>query len=289
MVPLKFRAAVRSEIDQHYSDYSYRTTLGKKVTAIQPLTKGFRVFDDKGGKILVKKVILATGITDVVPNKPGFSEAFGRGLFWCPWCDGYDYRGRAMVVYGKPGKLSSAIGSAISLRKLTTNIQIITGGKITDEDKKAAEEKWPGWEKVIKTTYGIKVHEVDITKLERTAKGNEPSDDEYKLTLSGAPTTLVANGILYSTDTKQTSSLHKQLHLDMDGSSVKVSSNNMMTSVGGIYAVGDANNDGSTNAYHAMWSAKRAVVNAHGKWNKKFSYLLFEANRFSCTEQGGIP
>jgi thioredoxin reductase len=194
-----------------------------------------------------------------------------------------------MVVYGKPGKLSSAIGSAISLRKLTTNIQIITGGKITDEDKKAAEEKWPGWEKVIKTTYGIKVHEVDITKLERTAKGNEPSDDEYKLTLSGAPTTLVANGILYSTDTKQTSSLHKQLHLDMDGSSVKVSSNNMMTSVGGIYAVGDANNDGSTNAYHAMWSAKRAVVNAHGKWNKKFSYLLFESNRFSCTEQGGIP
>lgn len=267
-VPLKFRGAVRNQIDEHYSDYSFRATLGKKVTAIQPLAKGFRVFDDMGGKILSRKVILATGITDVLPDKPGFSDAFGMGLFWCPWCDGFDYKGRAMVVLGKPGKFASAIGSALNLRKLTTNIQIVTGGKLTDADKKAAEERWPGWEKVIKTTYGIKVHEVDVTKIERTTKGKEPYDDEYKLTLNGSPTTLTTNGILMSTDTKQTSNLHKQLHLQMDGSSVKVASN-METSVGGVYAVGDANNDGSTNAYHAMWSAKRAVVNAHVALNKE--------------------
>ncbi|CAI7576404.1 unnamed protein product [Penicillium pancosmium] len=267
-VPLRFRIAARSQIDQYYGDYSFRTTLGRKVTSIQPLAKGFRIFDDQGGKILTRKVILATGITDILPNKPGFSEAFGKGLFWCPWCDGFDYKGRAMVIYGKPGKFASAIGGALNMRKLTTNIQIVTGGRLTDADKKAAEERWPGWENVIKVTYGIKVHEVDITKIERTAQGNEPSDDEYKLTLSGSPSTLVTNGILYSTDTKQTSDLYKQLHLQMDGSSVKVATN-METSVGGIYSVGDANNDGSTNAYHAMWSAKRAVVNAHVALSKE--------------------
>lgn len=222
------------------------------------------MFDNMGGKILTRKVILATGITDVLPNKPGFSEAFGQGLFWCPWCDGFDYKGRAMVVIGKPGKFAGAIGSALNLRKLTTNIQIVAGGRLTEDDKKAAEERWPGWEKVIKTTYGIKVHEVDVTRIDRTAKGKEPSDDEYKLTLSGSPSSIITNGIMLSTDTKQTSTLHKQLHLQMDGSSIKVAPN-METSFGGIYAVGDANNDESTNAYHAMWSAKRAVVNAHGK------------------------
>lgn len=209
-------------------------------------------------------MILATGITDVLPNKPGFAEAFGKGLFWCPWCDGFDYKGRAMVVIGRPGRFPSAIGSALNMMKLTKNIQIVTGGKLTNADREAAEERWPGWEKVLKTTLGIKIHELDVTRIERTAKGTEPSDDEYRVILNGPPTIVATNGILISADTVQTSDLHKQLHLQMDGKSIKVGSN-METSVAGIYAVGDANNDGSTNAYHAMWSAKRAVVNAHGK------------------------
>ncbi|KAJ5639379.1 uncharacterized protein N7484_007241 [Penicillium longicatenatum] len=261
-VPKNFRIAVRGQIDQYYSDYSFRATQGTRVTAIQPLSKGFRVYDDKGGKTLVRKVILATGITDVLPNKTGFAAAFGRGLFWCPWCDGYDYKGRTVVVIGTPGKFGSAIGNALNMRKLTTNIQIVAGGVLSAADKAAAEERWPGWENILKTKYNIPVHQVDVKTIERTAKGSEPGDDEYKLTLSGQPLTITTHGILISAPTKQTSELHKQLHLQMDGSSIKVEKN-METSVGGIYAVGDANNDGSTNAYHAMWSAKRAVVNAH--------------------------
>lgn len=263
-VPLKFRIAARGQIDEHYSDYSFRATRGSKVTAIQPLSKGFRIFDSKGGKITARKVILATGITDVLPNKPGFADAFGRGLFWCPWCDGYDYKGREMVIIGKQGNLAGAIGSALNMRKLTTKLQIVTGGRLTDADKAAAEARWPGWEKVIKGTYGIKIHEVDVTRIERTAKGMEPGDDEYKVILNGAPSSILTHGILISAETDQTSDLYKQLHLKMDKRSIEVA-DNMETSVGGIYAAGDANNDGSTNAYHAMWSAKRAVVNAHGK------------------------
>lgn len=209
-------------------------------------------------------MILATGITDVLPNKPGFADAFGRGMFWCPWCDGFDYKGRSIVVIGTPAKFGAAIGSALNLRKLTTNIIIVAGGTLSAADKAAAEERWPGWENVLKTTYQIPVHQVDVTKIERTAKGSEPGDDEYKLTLSGSPSVLTTHGIMINTVTKQTSSLHKQLHLKMDGTNIQVQPN-METSVSGVYAVGDANNDGSTNAYHAMFSAKRAVVNIHGK------------------------
>lgn len=279
---MKFRIGVRGQIDMYYSEYAKRATAGTKVTAIQPLTKGFRVYDDQGGKITARKVILATGITDVLPDKQGFKEAFGRGLFWCPWCDGFDYRNRAMVVIGKPDKFASAIGNAMNMRKLTTNIQIVVGGKLTEDAKKAAEERWPGWEKVVKTTYGIKIHEVDVTKIERTSSGSEPKDDQYKLTLSGSPSTLTTNGMLISASTEQTSSLYKQLHLQMDDKSIKVQPN-METSVGGIYAVGDANNYGSTNAYHAMWSAKRAVVNAHGKCHIRYDHITYQLSQFnSC-------
>ncbi|KAJ5082751.1 hypothetical protein N7532_011794 [Penicillium argentinense] len=266
--PLDFRIAVRGQIDMHYSDYSKRATSGLKVTAIQPLTKGFRIWDENEGKINVRKVILATGITDIMPKITGFDEAFGRGLFWCPWCDGFDYKGRAMTIISKPGNFPGAIASALAMSKLTSNIKIVASvnTKLDDAERAATEARWPGWEKTLKT-YGIDVYYGVVSKIERTAKGGEPSDDEYKITKSGSPSTFVTNGILYSTSTKQTSSLHKQLHLQMDGSSIKVA-DNMESSMGGVFAVGDAKG-GSTNAYHAMWSAKRAVVNIHSAINKE--------------------
>lgn len=265
-VPLKFRAAVRKQIDELYPDYSFWATRKTKVIGIIPLEKGFRVYDDKGGTVTAKRVIMATGIKDVLPNKPGFAEAFGRGVFWCPWCDGHDYKDRKMVVYGK---LASAIGSALNVRKLTTDITIVTGGPLTKEDKDAAEARWPGWETVIKNTYKIPIRENEITKIERTTTKMEPKDDEYRVHLNGgSPNPIVTNGMLISVPTTQTSSLHKQLRLEMDGSSVKVKKN-MESSTSGLYVVGDANNDGSTNAYHAMWSAKRAAVSAHVSMSKQ--------------------
>lgn len=39
----------------------------------------------------------------------------------------------------------------------------------------------------------------------------------------------------------------------------------MISNVPGIYCVGDANSDNSTNVPHAMWSGKRAVVSLHVK------------------------
>lgn len=205
---------------------------------------------------------MATGIKDVLPNKYGFTEAFGKGMFWCPWCDGHDYKNRKIIVYGK---LASAIGSALNMRKLTTNITIVTGGALTKEDKEAAEARWPGWETVIKSIYKIPIRENDINWVQRTTERMEPRDDEYNVGLDGgSPNPLLTNGIVIHVPTVQASNLHKQLRLEMDGNSVKVK-NNMESSVRGLYVVGDANNDGSTNAYHAMWSAKRAAINAHGK------------------------
>ena len=265
-MPLKFRAAVRKQIDELYPDYSFWATRKTKVIGIIPLEKGFRVYDDKGGTVTAKRVIMATGIKDVLPNKPGFAEAFGRGVFWCPWCDGHDYKDRKMVVYGK---LASAIGSALNVRKLTTDITIVTGGPLPKEGKEGGEGRGPGWGTGIKKTYKIPIRENEITKIERTTTKMEPKDDEYRVHLNGgSPNPIVTNGMLISVPTTQTSSLHKQLRLEMDGSSVKVKKN-MESSINGLYVVGDANNDGSTNAYHAMWSAKRAAVSAHVSMSKQ--------------------
>jgi thioredoxin reductase len=56
--------------------------------------------------------------------------------------------------------------------------------------------------------------------------------------------------------------------LDMAGDKINVTSG-MRTSEPGVFAVGDANSDGSTNVPHAMFSGKKAAVYLHGKFHRE--------------------
>lgn len=69
--------------------------------------------------------------------------------------------------------------------------------------------------------------------------------------MSSSSSPLIVNRIIIHVSTTQTSNLHKQLLLEMGGNSVTIKSD-MESSVSGLYVIGDANNDGSTNAYHAL-------------------------------------
>jgi thioredoxin reductase len=68
---------------------------------------------------------------------------------------------------------------------------------------------------------------------------------------------------LINIETKQTSHLACHLNLNMTKSKIAVDAK-MQTNVTGIFAVGDANDDGSTNVPHAMYTGKKAAVVAHG-------------------------
>jgi thioredoxin reductase len=49
----------------------------------------FNVTDDTGKSFTARKIVLGTGLRDLLPDTPGLREAFGKGIYWCPWCDGY--------------------------------------------------------------------------------------------------------------------------------------------------------------------------------------------------------
>lgn len=55
---------------------------------------------------------------------------------------------------------------------------------------------------------------------------------------------------------------------------VKISDEKMVVDIAsmraarGVFAVGDANNDNSTNVPHAMWTGKKAAVYIHGEYSK---------------------
>jgi thioredoxin reductase len=51
--------------------------------------------------VFARKLLIATGVWDIVPPIPGIEPLFGRSVFQCPYCDGWEMRGRQIAVYGR--------------------------------------------------------------------------------------------------------------------------------------------------------------------------------------------
>jgi thioredoxin reductase len=60
--------------------------------------EGFIVEDADGGQTATRGLIIAAGVRDLLPPVPGLAEIWGRSAFFCPYCHGWEFRGRPMVV-----------------------------------------------------------------------------------------------------------------------------------------------------------------------------------------------
>jgi thioredoxin reductase len=79
-----------------------------------------------GGRIIVRRLLLAIGIRDVWPDIPGLERVYGANAHVCPDCDGYDSRDKKVVVIGHGRR---AVGMALNLTTWTRDIIICTNGR----------------------------------------------------------------------------------------------------------------------------------------------------------------
>lgn len=52
-------------------------------------------------RYVCRKVLLATGVVDEIPEIPGLDALYGTSVYHCPICDGYEWRDKRIAVYGK--------------------------------------------------------------------------------------------------------------------------------------------------------------------------------------------
>ncbi|KAJ2983609.1 hypothetical protein NUW58_g6221 [Xylaria curta] len=112
-------------------------------------------------------IILATGLRDIIPDTPGLQQNWGKGIYWCPWCDGNEHADQAL------GILSPLIDAASSVQEISTlNSDIIAfvNGTYTPEARAATEKKFPNWEKYLELR-NIKIENRTIAGLVRLADG----------------------------------------------------------------------------------------------------------------------
>lgn len=70
------------------------------VQAIASSADGFEVETAAGDHYAARKVLLATGLKDVLPAIPGIEALWGSSVFHCPYCDGWEVRDQPLVVMG---------------------------------------------------------------------------------------------------------------------------------------------------------------------------------------------
>ncbi|WP_438292923.1 NAD(P)/FAD-dependent oxidoreductase [Streptomyces sp. HUAS TT7] len=70
-----------------------------------------------------RTLVLATGVLDHFPHFPHWESYVGRSMFWCITCDGYENRGRSVLVVGHT---DAAAGEAMQLHSLTDRVRLLT-------------------------------------------------------------------------------------------------------------------------------------------------------------------
>jgi thioredoxin reductase len=91
-----------------------------------------------GGRSSVRRLLLAIGVRDVWPDIPGLDHAYGANAHVCPDCDGYESRGKKVVVIGNGRR---AVGMALNLTTWTHDIIICTNGRPAEMDEREYCEK----------------------------------------------------------------------------------------------------------------------------------------------------
>lgn len=68
----------------------YATVQSKhgQVTTINPVESHFEITLSDGAQYQARKIILATGVKDELPEIPGLKPLWGKSVFHCPYCHG---------------------------------------------------------------------------------------------------------------------------------------------------------------------------------------------------------
>jgi thioredoxin reductase len=108
----------------------------RRVARVHGQKGAFRVEDTDGGSVAARRVVLAYGRTDRIPDLPGLRDIYGTSVFHCPDCDGPSVAGCDVGVLGHD---RTAAGIALYLLTWATRTVVLTNGLEPDLDPSAIE------------------------------------------------------------------------------------------------------------------------------------------------------
>jgi thioredoxin reductase len=232
--PLDLRRQGRDQLAEH-RNVDVREDA---VVDADALGQGLVVRLDEGGPVRTRALVLAHGLRYDPPPLPGIDSLWGRSVFHCPFCDGWELRDRPLAVHGNGPE---AARSALVVAGWSRDVVLCTDGPARLNGELA-----------LLTGAGVRVREEPITKLaggdgklrriEFSAGPHEVRDALFVRTRRGQP-----NGLAESLGC----SLAPGGTIEVDGDG--------RTGVAGVYAAGDAATEHSRSVANAIGSGSRTA------------------------------
>ena len=181
------------------------------------------------GTFVGKTLVLATGAMGRASTLPGENDFLGKGVSYCATCDGAFYKNQEVAVYGSN---QEAIDEALVLTKFASRVHWITNSKPNLSSREVQilleSDNIKHWKRTRVTAIQGDEQGVNSVKVQSFGKS-----EEQVINIQGV--------FVYSTGSLPIIDyLQEQIPVNPNGG-VRVNSD-MMTDLGGVWAIGDIRN-----------------------------------------------
>ena len=119
--PAELLAAARAEVEAYGVEVRPGRAVGARPLPGEDLA--FEVTTDDGATVTARRVVVATGQRDRLPDVPGLAARWGRDALHCPYCHGWEVRDRPLVVLADTGP--SGHHRALLVRQLSEDVTLL--------------------------------------------------------------------------------------------------------------------------------------------------------------------
>ncbi|HEX8386619.1 MAG TPA: NAD(P)/FAD-dependent oxidoreductase [Rubricoccaceae bacterium] len=136
--PSELRRVAREQAEGYGARF-----LDVEATGARAEPEGVRVDLADGTERQARRLLLATGVVDELPEIPGLAEAWGQTAVHCPYCHGFELRRRPTVVLGRGGAGAEFAGL---ITGWTDHVTLLTDGPadLSEDDRAALAERGVG-------------------------------------------------------------------------------------------------------------------------------------------------
>jgi thioredoxin reductase len=175
---------------------------------------------DNGEVVESRKLLIATGVRDNLPEIEGIQEMYGRSVFHCPYCDGWEVRDAPLAVYGRGDR---GYGLSLELTAWSRDIVLCTDGPSEIEAAKI--------DRLVRN--GVSIREDRVVRLEGV-------NGVLERIVFAAGDPCDRRALFFTTGQRQQSSLAVQLGCEFNDKGTVRTGKYESTHLPGLFVAGDA-------------------------------------------------
>lgn len=219
ILPCDFLEIARDEVKKYDVEFKHL----EAVKARKGDDLNFEVKDKEGNLHYSKKLLVATGLTDILPDIENIKAYYGKSVFHCPYCDGWEVRDKKIGIYARN---KNGVELALSLKTWSNDVSLFTDGKnyLKPKEKESLQK------------HNIPVFTTRI-------KGLEGDEGLLKNIIFKNHNSQACDALFFVNGFKQQCELVEELGCIINKKGVVVTRRLQQTNVPGLYVAGDAARD----------------------------------------------